>query len=369
MIPDTSAIQPFDPPLLPPKIDHSNLIKEIADSHRELGKLNGLLLHPVINPELLITPLLTKEAVLSSAIEGTVATVEDVFRYEADGTDLHDEELRLDVQEIVNYRIALEEAMDQLNKRAIGENLLKRAHYVLLDSVRGARKNRGNFRRDVVFIGSPGAAIEDASFIPAAPEKILDLMKNWETYINSSDEKDPLVQVAVAHYQFEAIHPFLDGNGRIGRLVIPLFLYDRDLLRFPVLYISEFFERERDEYIDSLRAVDQYGDWTRWVKLFLLAIQTQALRTQNSVLEIIRLYNSLRERIATLGSAYAFPMLDLIFVRPVVNYSLLKQHLGSSSQTVYNLLRKFEEEEILFPLEEKKRNRQYFFPELIKLLR
>jgi Fic family protein len=362
-------MEPFDPPLLPPAIDYASLIKEIAVAHRELGKVNGSLLHPVINPDLLITPLLTKEAVLSSAIEGTVATVEDVFRYEAEDAELQDREIRTDAQEIVNYRSALEEAMDQLEKRAIGENLLKRSHFLLLDSVRGARKNRGNFRRELVYIGSPRSKIEDASFIPARPERIPELLKNWEIYINSADEKDPLVQIAVAHYQFEAIHPFLDGNGRIGRLVIPVFLCDRDLLRFPVLYISEYFEQNRDEYINCLRAVDERQDWHRWVSFFLTALRTQALRTQLSILEIVNLYNSLREKIATMGSAYAFPMLDLIFVRPVVNYTILKSHLGSSSQTVYNLLEKFENEEILIPFGEKKRNRQYIFPELLNLLR
>lgn len=362
-------MKPFDPPLLPPKVDYANLIQEIAVAHRELGTLNGALLHPVINPDLLITPLLTKEAVLSSAIEGTKATVEDVFRYEAEGAEIQDQALKADAREIVNYRSALEEAMDQLKKRAIGENLLKRSHYMLLDSVRGARKNRGHFRREIVYIGSPRDTIKDASFIPAPPEKIIDLMKNWETYVNSTEEKDPLVQIAVAHYQFEAIHPFLDGNGRIGRLVIPVFLCDRELLRFPVLYISEFFEKEREEYIESLRAVDHHGDWNRWARFFLKALQTQALRTQNSVLEIIVLYNSLREKISRMGSVYAFPMLDFIFIRPVVNYSLLKKRLGSSAQTVYNLLEKFEGESILVPIGEKKRNRQYIFPELIDLLR
>lgn len=261
-------MEPFIPPQLPPKIDYSELIEDIAKSHRELGNLSGSLIHPVINPNLLITPLLTKEAVLSSSIEGTVATVEDVFRYEAEDTALQDEEIRRDALEIVNYRHALEEAIDELDKRAIGENLLKRAHYILLDSVRGSRKNRGHFRREMVFIGRPSSSIEDASFIPAPPEKIPELMKNWESYINSTEEKDPLVQIAVAHYQFEAIHPFLDGNGRIGRLIIPLFLCDRKLLNYPILYISEFFDNERDSYIDSLRAVDDNQDWSQWIIFF-----------------------------------------------------------------------------------------------------
>ncbi|MBE9479607.1 MAG: Fic family protein [Chloroflexi bacterium] len=364
-----SKLEPFIPPILPPEIDYLELITDIGDAREELGNLSGSLIHPVINPQLLITPLLTKEAVVSSSIEGTIATIEDVFRYEVEVSSLEDEEIRRDAQEIVNYRKALEESLSQLEKRAIGENLLKQAHYILLDSVRGSRKDRGNFRREIVYIGKPGAKIEDASFIPAPPEEIPELMKNWESYINSKKEKDPLIQIAIAHYQFEAIHPFLDGNGRIGRLVIPLFLCDRNMLPYPILYISEFFDEQRDQYIDALRSVDENSDWSRWLRFFLTGLRIQALRTQKSVLEIVDLYNSLKEKVISLGSVYGSSMLDLIFIRPAVNYPILKEHLGASPQTIYNLLNKFEEEEILFQVSDRKRNRIYIFKALIQLLR
>lgn len=361
-------MEPYIPPLLPPKIEYGGLIKDIGDAHRELGNLAGSLLHPIINPDLLITPLLTKEAVLSSAIEGTVATLEEVFRFEADESTLDDEELRRDAQEIVNYRHALEVSMGELQKRAIGENLLKQAHYILLDSVRGSRKNRGHFRTQIVFIGKPESSIDAASFIPAPPEKIPELMRNWEKYINSQEEQDPLVQIAVAHYQFEAIHPFLDGNGRIGRLVIPLFLCDRGLLPRPILYISEYFEERRDSYIDALRAVEKEGDLHGWIRFFLKGVHIQAARTQESISKIMDLYASLRGRITELGLVYGIPMLDAIFVRPVVHYKYLKRVIGASHQTIYNLLEKFEEGQILFQLPGRKRNRIYVFKELIQLL-
>lgn len=246
---------------------------------------------------------------------------------------------------------------------------MRRAHYILLDSVRGSRKDRGNFRRETVYIGKRGSKIEDASFIPAPPDKIPELLKNWEYYINSKEEKDPLVQIAIAHYQFEAIHPFLDGNGRIGRLVIPLFLCDRKMLPHPLLYISEYFEEERDQYIDALWSVDENNDWIRWIQFFLAGVRIQALRTEKSIIEIIKLYGSLKEKVLSLGSVYGSPMLDLIFISPVVNYPILKKNLNASSQTIYNLLSKFEEEEILIQMPGRKRNRIDIFRELIHLLR
>lgn len=362
-------IEPYIPPLLPPKIDYLSLFSIIGDAREELGNLSGSLIHPVINPQLLITPLLTKEAVVSSSIEGTIATIEDVYKYDVENKLLEDNEIKLDAQEIVNYRLALNESLKELEKRAIGENLLKKAHSILLDSVRGSRKHRGHFRRDLVHIGKPGSKMEDASFIPSPPEIIPELMKNWEKYINSKDEKDPLIQIAVAHYQFEAIHPFLDGNGRIGRLVIPLFLCDRKLLRYPILYLSKYFNVHRDQYIDSLRSVDENGDWNRWIEFFLVALRTQALETRISVLEIAKLYNELKEKVADMGSRYGDSMLDLVFIWPIVNFPILRDRIGASNQTIYNLIEKFEDEGILIQISDQKRNRTYIFRQLIDLLR
>ncbi|MGA9532790.1 MAG: Fic family protein [Anaerolineales bacterium] len=362
-------MKPQIPADLPVDIEYKDLIAQLARSNHELGSLSGSLLHPGVHPQLLITPLLTKEAVLSSSIEGTVASVEDVFRYEVDQAALDNEELRRDAHEVINYRRALEASLDELDRRAIGENLLKRAHAILLDSVRGQRKSRGQFRSSQVSIGKPGTTIEEATFVPAPAGEIPRLMKNWEAYINSRAEKDPLVQIAVAHYQFEAIHPFLDGNGRIGRLVIPLFLCDRNLLPSPLLYVSEFFENNRSDYIRALRGVDQDGAWTPWISFYLRAVEVQAHKTQKSILEIMRLYGELSETVNSFGSAYARPMLDAIFVRPIVNYRYLHSELGSSPQTVYNLIDKFEGSGILRQLDDKKRNRMYVFAQLMSLLR
>ena len=148
-------------------------------------------------------------------------------------------------------------AIDELKNRPIGENLIKKIHFYLLNSVRGTNKNRGNLRTMQVYTGAPRTPIEEATYIPPPITEIPSLLSNWESYINSEQEKDPLVQIGIAHYQFEAIHPFMDGNGRIGRLLIPLFLYQRKLLSYPLLYISEFFEKNRKLYYDLLRGVSK----------------------------------------------------------------------------------------------------------------
>ena len=187
--------KPFIPPKLPPDIDYSKLIKEIWQAHSVLGNLNGLL-RKIHNPDLLLTPLITKEAVLSSRIEGTLATLEDVLKYEAEEKATQITEEEKDIREILNYRVALRKALNSLKKRPIGENLIKETHDILLASVRGEKKDRGNFRRMQVYIGKPGAKIEEAIFIPPPITEIHHLMANWEKYINSEEEKDPLVQVS-----------------------------------------------------------------------------------------------------------------------------------------------------------------------------
>lgn len=360
---------PFIPPKLPPKVDYTNLIKEIGQAHNNLGKLNGLLIN-ISNPSLLTTPLLTKEAVLSSRIEGTQATLEDVFKYEAEEKISEEGEKEKDVREIINYRKAMYLAIDELKNRPIGENLIKKIHFHLLSSARGANKDRGNLRRMQVYIGAPGTSIEEATYIPPPITELPHLLSNWESYINSKQEKDPLIQIGIAHYQFEAIHPFMDGNGRIGRLLIPLFLYQRKLLSYPLLYISEFFEKNRKDYYDLLKRVSEEEDWENWIRFFLAALTTQSLKTQVTVLEIIVLYNNLKNKIAAVNSAYAINLLDIIFANPIISFASVKKRLKTRSyQTIYNLLIKFIKIGILKEVSGKKRNRIYVFQQLLDILK
>ncbi|HDR52633.1 MAG TPA: Fic family protein [Mariniphaga anaerophila] len=355
--------------LLPPKINYTLLVKEISEANRILGSLTGLLAN-IPNQSLLISPLLTKEAVASSKIEGTQATIEEVLKYEAEGKSSQKDSKEQDIREIINYRTAIQTAIKLLRKRPIGENFIKELHSILLDSVRGANKDKGHFRKVPVYIGKPGATIENAIYIPPAASAIQELVSNWEKYVNSNNEPDILVQVAIAHYQFEAIHPFLDGNGRIGRLLIPIILYEKGVLSYPILYLSEYFERNRVDYYSYLRKVDKENDWESWIKYFLKSIKEQSLDTKAKVEKMLEIYKSVKEKLSGFNSQYAIQLLDIIFENPVTSFRNIKSKIKSKSyQTIYNLLSKFEEEYILIEITGGRRNKIYVFEELMKIIR
>jgi len=359
--------KPFIPPALPPKIRYETLIPEIGNAHRELGNLNGLLLS-VPNPRLLIAPLLTKEAVFSSRIEGTVATIEDVFQYEAEGKASEKSETEKDVREILNYREAVQAGMEDLRGKTIDTRFLLKLHAILLSSVRGAKKNPGAFRKTQVYIAPPGAPISRATFIPPPPDRVADLLKEWQAYLNGA-EKDPIVQTGIAHYQFEAIHPFTDGNGRIGRLLIPLSLYARHLLSHPALYVSAFFEEHRSDYYACLHRVSTEGAWEEWLRFFLRAVAGQSLATQQTILKMVNYYDELKVRVSSLNSRYGLRLLDFLFANPKVSFVSIREHLHTgSNQTVYNLLAAFCKMGILEEPEQRKRNRVYVFRRLLELM-
>ena len=357
-------------PFLPPEIDYAPLIRVIGEAHGAIGELNGLMRKNILSPELLITPLLTKEAVLSSRIEGTQATLEDVFQYEAGAGEANGDSKERDITEIINYRRAMNFSIGELKEKQVNREFVKKLHYLLLDSSRGADKDRGKFRTGQVYIGMQGASIEEASYVPPAPELIDGLLDNWEKYIGSNREKDLLVQIGIAHYQMEAIHPFRDGNGRVGRLLIPLFLYQKEMLSWPLLYISEYFERNRNDYYGYLRGVTEKGDWTNWLKFFLLALITQSLKTQTTIARIMDLNERLKKEVMAANSVYASNLLEFLFSSPIVTYPKIKNKLKTKNpQTIYNLLEKFIQMGILKEESGRKRNRVFVFQELIDILK
>ena len=363
-------IKSFLLPLLPPKVNYEPLVRIVGEAHRAIGELNGLLRKNILAPELLAAPLLTKEAVLSSRIEGTQATLEDVFEYEAQGKTSQTGERERDIAEIINYRRAMNFAIEELKSRSINQKFIQKIHYLLLDSSRGADKDRGKFRTGQVYIGMPGAPIEDASYVPPAPGDLPKLLENWERYVNTNQEKDSLAQIAIAHYQLEAIHPFRDGNGRVGRLLIPLFLYQRDLLSSPLLYISEYFEKNRRDYYGHLRGVTELGDWESWLKFFFLALINQSLKTQNAIVKIMELNARLKKEIIAVNSVHAPDLLDLLFSSPVISFAKIKDKLKTKNpQTIYNLLDKFVQMKILFEEPGRQRNRTFTFKELLDILK
>ena len=361
--------QSFKLPHLPAKIDYDQLIGKITEAHRATAVLDSLL-GALPNPALLGRTMQTKEAVESSKIEGTQASLEEVLQYEALAEKQDDTTKQKDINEVINYRQALDLGIKSLESLPISENLVKKLHATLLKSGRGANKAPGEFRKIQVYIGRAGANITEASYIPPTANEIISLFSNLEKYLNSDEEKDKLVQIAVAHYQFEAIHPFLDGNGRVGRLIISLFLFEKKLLSHPFLYLSEFFEEHRQDYYELLRGVTEKQDWTSWIKFFLSALATQAHKAENSGKEILKLHATYKEKITTVNSVYAISLLDAIFIRPIFTTASLRKYVKiKNTQTLFSLIAKFVAAGILEEATpEKKRNKVYIFTELIKLL-
>lgn len=360
---------PFIPQDLPPKIDHSAYLQELVRARGKLGELNGAF-RTIKNPQLISAPLITKEAVLSSQIEGTQATLEDVFRVEAINPESQTSEIEKDVKEVGNYREAIRIAIVDLKNYPVSSRLIRRLHEVLLNSVRGASKDRGNFRKIQVFIGKHGASIREASFVPPPANEIPRLMSNWEKYVHSGNEIDPLIMAGVAHYQFEAIHPFLDGNGRIGRILIPVLLYENGLLKYPSFFISKFFEENRPDYYRFLNNVSSHGDWVGWLRFFLRGI----LETSNDSCEMIDRIASLYERTLpislSISPGFGLTIQDFLFDSPFISFMKVKRLLpGMNSQTIYNLLKKFEEKNILAEVTGQKRSKVYKFQPLLEILK
>ena len=311
-------MKPFVPDELPlANINWVSHVNSIGKAQAALARYDGML-QGIVNPSLLLTPLTTQEAVLSSRIEGTLATMEEVLEFDAEPNEKLAPGKQADIQEIINYRNAISYAIAELEKRPLSLNMIKEIHAILLDSVRGRNKARGEFRRIQNYIGPPGAKIEDASYIPPPPGMVMPTLSNWEEYIHS-DEKDALVQLAIVKGQFEIIHPFLDGNGRIGRILIPLFLYEKKLLSSPMFYLSSYLENNRDAYYDSLKSISEKGDWDGWISFFLNGITEQANENIIKVKAIKELYDRIKLEIPSIThSQYSIKATDALFVSPII---------------------------------------------------
>ena len=291
------------------------------------------------NPAVLLSPLSTQDAVLSSRIEGTQATMGEVLEYEAMGDEERfSPERRNDILEILNYRKAMIHGVKLLEKLPLCQRVVKEMHSVLLDSVRGKNKTPGEYRLIPNWIGPPGCSIDEAQYIPISANKINYGMSEWEKYINS-DQSDILVQLCIIHAEFEALHPFLDGNGRLGRMIIPLYLYQKNIISSPMFYISAFFERNRDEYYERLNNVSKNDDWTGWCYFCLNAFKSQAEENSAKAAEILSYYNELKENIPQMTrSQYAVKALDWIFGRPVFKNSDFIESSGIPQATARRII-------------------------------
>ena len=321
----------------PPRdIDWSRLIPLIGPASAALARYDGLL-EAIPNASILLSPLTMREAVLSSRIEGTQATMGDVFEYEA-GKETTDPAKLADIMEVRNYRKAMQHALELLDKLPLCRRVILKAHSILLEGVRGHDKARGKFRTIQNFIGKPGCSIEEARFVPISAENVAEGMSCWEKFIHAGFP-DKLVKLAVAHAEFEALHPFLDGNGRVGRMLIPLYLFETRLLHSPMFYVSEYLERHRQEYYDRLLAVSRDNDWTGWCEFFLTAMKEQAEKNETTARRILKLYESKKQFVADVTrSQYSIAVLDFIFKQPVFNSPAFTKATKISETTTRRIL-------------------------------
>jgi len=339
---------PYIPQSLPiENLDFRMLVRCVGSANAALARYDGLL-QGIVNPEVMLSPLTVEEAVLSSRLEGTQATVDEVYEHEAGVVnDSLAESRKLDIQEVVNYRTALRTAQDYLQDHSITLHFIRSIHKILLNSVRGQNKSPGEFRNDQNWIGRKGCSLEEATFVPPSPLNLNDYLETWLHYIESEDI-DVLVQAAVMHAQFELLHPFKDGNGRIGRLLIPLFLYQKKSLTQPMFYLSSFLERHRDEYCNALGAISSKQNWNEWIEFFLTAVATQAIENTDRVRQIIVLYNDMKTRIQeATRSQHTLQVLDQIFKKPIFKTSDFISETKILKATAMTLLRQLKEANIL----------------------
>jgi len=364
-------MQPFEPHKLPlTDLDWRQLLPLVGQANAALAYYDGLLAG-IPNPAVMLSPLTTQEAVLSSRIEGTQATVDEVLEQEA-GL-LKEGEKFNDIQEISNYRKALFDARAYLRDYPIRLGFVCELHRTLMSSVRGKEKTPGEFRRKQNWIGRHGCAFDEATFVPPNPVQLHDHLQAWATYIDS-DDVDFLIQTAVMHAQFELLHPFMDGNGRIGRILIPLFLFQKKKLSQPMFYLSDYLETHRDEYYARLKGISAAHDWNGWIAFFLLAIAEQATQNAERVAAIRALYDEMKLKIqSTTRSQYTVHLLDAIFTKPIFSTSDLAQRLstehGMHEKTTPALLRQLRDAGILRELQagSGRRPATMCFPRLINL--
>jgi Fic family protein len=352
----------------PPELDWPMLLPLIGPATAAIARYDGLL-GAIPNASLLLSPLTTQEAVFSSRIEGTQATMGEVLEFEAGAERPLSRERRDDIHEIRNYRRALRLAEERLGSLPLSVRLLHEVHATLLEGSRGHGKAPGELRAVPNWIGPPGCTIEAARFVPIGAHELPSALGRWERYLHE-DAPDRLVQLAVAHAEFEALHPYLDGNGRIGRMLIPLFLWQCGLLRRPMFYMSAFFEADRDGYYERLLAVSRDRDWTPWVAYFLRALRQQAESNEARARGILALYEELKPKVVDwTRSQHGVRALDWLFSIPIFMSTDFLQKSEIPAATGRRILRVLCEHGVLQALEPGRGRRAgiFVFPRLLNI--
>ncbi|MCI0364040.1 MAG: Fic family protein [Phycisphaerales bacterium] len=350
--------------MLPPQIEwNAELVGLISTATLALGRLAGRG-QSLPNPHILIGMFKRQEAVASSRIEGTQTTLSDLVLFEA---FQEGEPPRPDTQEVLNYVKALDYGLDRLATLPLSKRLIAEVHRILMEGVRGHERTPGEFRRSQNFIGHPGCGIADATFVPPPPNDVHAALDAFEEFLQSPSDLPTLVRLAMIHYQFEAIHPFLDGNGRVGRLLITLLLCAEGVLPGPLLYLSEFIDRHRQEYYRRLLGVSQNGEWNDWISFFLRGVAAQASDAVDRAENLLRIRDEYHHRLQRVGAnARTLRLVDELLAAPAMSISRAASILETSWSVAVGHIDKLVAVGILREATGRSRNRVYVADEIIR---
>ena len=361
------AYKSFVPSVLPPNppIELTNDIVEIlVKANKQLALLEGIATR-IPNMDLFISMYVRKEALMSSQIEGTQATLEDIL------DPCLEENTNRPVGDVVNYIKATDFAINRLKELPLCNRLIKEAHDVLLQGVRGQNKSPGEFRHSQNWIGAAGCNLQNARFVPPSVEDMQQAMSDLEKYINADDELDILIRAGLIHYQFETIHPFLDGNGRIGRLLITLFLMEKKVLTTPALYISYFLKKNRIEYYDRMGEIRNKGNYEQWIKFFLEAVYESALDAIQTIDKLTELHDKNYSKIETLGrkAKNAMRVFEYLETNPIIEIQKTCKELGIAFNTMSSIVKDLTSIGVLEQTSTQSRNRTFAYKEYLEVLK
>jgi Fic family protein len=364
-----SGYQAFIPAALPPdppvRIDYS-IQTLLSQADRALGRLDGSV-QTLPDPDLFVFMYVRKEAVLSSQIEGTQSSLDDILKAEA---QIFDPDRPKDVSEVLNYVTAMNYGLDRLNNLPVSVRLVREIHERLLQGVRGSDRAPGKLRHGQNWIGPAGCTLNDAVFVPPPPDEVPRALSDWEGFLHGKDPMPTLIEIGLAHAQFETIHPFLDGNGRVGRLLITFLLCERGILRKPVLYLSHFFRRYRDRYYDLLQAVRDAGDWESWLRFFLEGVAEVALEATVTIRRIVDLRERDRKLITEQFGRVAgngIRVLEMLFSRPIISVNDIKALTGTTYPAANDLMNRFSHHGLLREITGQARNRRFRYSDYVRI--
>jgi len=359
------AFIPAPLPPIPPVALDAELTRLLSEADRSLGRLDGI--GSVLpNRDLFVAMYVRQEAVLSSQIEGTQSSLEDVLQFEVDAKGA---DVPKDVEEVVNYVRAMNFGIQRLEKLPLSLRLIREIHAELLKGTRGAHRTPGEFRRTQNWIGSAGANLANATFVPPPVPEMKEALNKFEQFLHD-DSLPVLIHTGLAHAQFETIHPFLDGNGRVGRLLITFLLCERKILHRPLLYLSHYLKMHRAEYYDRLMAIRNDGNWEAWLKFFLRGVGEVSQEAIETARRIFALRDEHRQAInKSMGSSAgsALRLLDYLYEQPIISVRLVEQHLKSSFVTANKMVEQFIKLDILNETTGRQRNRRYAYAPYLAL--